>query len=114
MKTVIVYSSKTGNTKKVADSINEAINESEVKSCKENLEKEYDLYILGGWIDRGTFDSGMLKFIENIKEKKVAYFFTLGAEPDSKHAQDCRENIETLLLENGNEVLGSFCCQGAI
>lgn len=114
MKTVIVYSSKTGNTRKVADAIHEVVEGSEIKCCKENLEKEYDLYILGGWIDRATFDSGMLKFVENIKDQKVAYFFTLGAEPDSKHAQDCRDNIEKLLLENRNEILGNFCCQGAI
>lgn len=114
MKTVIVYSSKTGNTKKVAEAIHEAIEGSEIKSSKENLEKEYDLYILGGWIDRGTFDSGMLKFAENIKNKKTAYFFTLGAEPDSAHGEDCRRNIEKLLLENGNQVLEGFSCQGAI
>lgn len=38
----------------------------------------------------------------------------MGAYPDSKHAQDCIDNITKLFTDNGNKVLGHYHCQGAI
>lgn len=114
MRTSIVYSSRTGNTKKVAEAIHNGLKDSLLRSYEDGIEIECDIYIVGGWIDRATFDSDMLKFVKTLHNKKIAYFFTLGAEPDSKHAQDCKENIEKIILKNENEILGGYCCQGAI
>lgn len=114
MKTLITYSSKTGNTKKVAEAILTAIPNAELKDINDVLYLDYDLIILGGWIDRATFDSKSLNFAKKLKKKKVAYFFTLGAHPNSDHSKDCVNNIETLLVENNNEIIGKYFCQGAI
>lgn len=114
MKTLITYSSKTGNTKKVAEAIKKGINNSEILDISDVENLNYDVLIIGGWIDKGTFDVKTLNFAKTIKGKKIAFFFTLGAYPDSQHANDCIQNITNLFVQNGNEVLGNFHCQGAI
>ncbi|WP_028857341.1 flavodoxin family protein [Psychrilyobacter atlanticus] len=114
MKTLIAYSSKTGNTKKVAESILKAFPKGEISDIKDIDNLDYDLIIVGTWIDKGTADAKALKFIETIKEKKIAYFFTLGAYPNSDHANDCIKNIDKLFLDNKNTLIGNFHCQGAI
>ena len=114
MKTLITYSSLTGNTKKVCEVASKAFSQVELKDIKEVESLDYDLIIVGTWIDKGTADTKAKNFIETLKGKKVAFIFTLGAYPDSKHAEDCVENIKKLLEANGNEVVGHYHCQGAI
>lgn len=114
MKTLIAYSSKTGNTKKVGESILNAFPKGEIKDIRDVDNLNYDLIIVGTWIDKGTADGKALKFIETIKDKKVAYFFTLGAFPNSDHAHNCIKNIDELFLNNKNTLIGNFHCQGAI
>lgn len=114
MKTVITYSSKTGNTKKVAEAIHLAIPNADLKPVDELMDFNYDLIILGGWIDKGIFDQKALAVAEKIFDKKIAFFFTLGAYPDSQHAKECVFNITKLLEKNNNKVIGHYFCQGAI
>ncbi|WP_297406272.1 flavodoxin family protein [uncultured Cetobacterium sp.] len=115
MKTLITYSSKTGNTKKVAEAIFNSLSNCELKDIDEVTTLDnYDFLIIGGWIDKSTFDTKTLNFIKSIKNKKIGYFFTLGAYADSDHAKDCVNNIDTLFIENENTILKNFFCQGAI
>lgn len=115
MKTLIAYSSKTGNTRKVGEAVLKAFPQGEIKDISEVDDiHNYDLVVVGTWIDKGTADTKALKFIETIEDKKVAYFFTLGAYPSSKHAEDCIGAIDKVFTEKGNEILGRFHCQGAI
>ncbi len=114
MKTLIAYSSKTGNTKKIGESILKAFPNGEFKDIDDIDNFDYDLIVVGGWIDKGTLDKKSFNFVKGINEKRVAYFFTLGAFPDSEHANNCIENINKLFLDNKNIILGNFHCQGAI
>lgn len=115
MNILVTYSSKTGNTKKVAESIKEGLGVADLIPVSEvsNLDN-YDIIFLGGWIDKGTFNAEVLKFVEKLNNKKIAYFFTLGAYPDSNHAKDCVNAINTLLEKNSNTIIGRYFCQGAI
>ena len=115
MKTLIAYSSKTGNTKKVAEAIKLSLKNAHLESI-ENITNidDYSLIIIGGWIDRATFDSIALNFTKSIANKKVGYFFTLGAYPTSDHAKECVNNIKNLFLEKNNIILSYYFCQGAI
>lgn len=114
MRTLIAYSSKTGNTKRVGEAIGRVFQDVTIKDIKDVDSLDYDMIVVGTWIDKGTADTKALKFIETIKDKKTAYFFTLGAYPDSQHAMDCITNITKLFTDNGNEVVGHYHCQGAI
>ncbi len=114
MKSLVVYSSKTGNTKKVAKAIFEILeNPKEIWPVeKAPLPDEFDFIALGFWVNRGTADENTQKYIKKIKGKKVGIFGTLGAYPDSDHAARALKRVEELL--SGNEVLGGFLCQGKI
>lgn len=114
MKNIIIYSSKTGNTKKVAEAIYEVIPSAEILSADEVSHLEYETIIIGGWIDKGTFDNKALKILKEIKNKNVAYFFTLGASIESDHAEYCKKNIEEVIISNGNNLIGNFVSQGKI
>ncbi|MFW6263393.1 MAG: flavodoxin family protein [Thermotogota bacterium] len=115
MKTLLVYSSRTGNTKKIAHEIHQVLPEGTDIFPIEQAPApgDYEMIIIGFWVDRGTADKKTLEYIKAIEKKKVAFFITLGAYPDSEHAKKVIENGKELLGEK-NEVLGSFICQGKI
>ncbi|MFV0379383.1 MAG: flavodoxin family protein [Anaerorhabdus sp.] len=117
MKKILLYSSKTGNTKKIADSIQEALicdRFEEITNFNVTDVNDDDFLIIGGWIDKGLMNKEVMDFIYQLKGKKVAFFFTLGAYPNSMHAFDCIENIKKAFVDNNNEVIAHYHCQGAI
>ena len=93
MKTLIVYSSLTGNTKMVAEAIHEVFDgESTLHPVGDNPAADgCDLVIVGFWVDRGTADAKAKAYLETLQGKRVGLFATLGAYPDSEHA---RESLE--------------------
>lgn len=114
MKSLVVYSSRTGNTKKVAEAIYKALPDpKEIKRVEDAPPAdEYDFIAMGFWIERGTADAEARKYIAEMTGKKVGLFGTLGAYPDSDHAKDCINNVKILMCEN--EILGTFLCQGKV
>jgi len=114
MKSLIVYSSRTGNTKSVAEAIKEILPEPCTIANVEEVPsvEDYDFIAIGYWVDKGMPDQKAKAFMEKIKGKKVGLFGTLGAYANSDHADDCRARAEKLM--EGNEVLGHFLCQGRI
>ncbi|WP_423363894.1 flavodoxin family protein [Mycoplasma sp. P36-A1] len=117
MKTLIAYSSKTGSTKKIAEKLKEYANEAIMYDINQKdditLADFEHIYVLG-WIDKGTYNKEALDFANSISNKKVSFIFTLGAYPNSMHAYDCIENIKKVLVENNNEVISFWHCQGPI
>ncbi|MDR0622083.1 MAG: flavodoxin family protein [Deltaproteobacteria bacterium] len=115
MKTLVAYSSLTGNTQKVAQAISDAIPGAEIHPVDKtpNL-SDYGLIIVGFWVDRGQPDRKTQEFIERVEGKPVGFFFTLGAYPDSDHAGDVARVTEEMIAKGQNQVLGSFRCQGKV
>ncbi|WP_418764846.1 flavodoxin family protein [Mailhella sp.] len=118
MKTLVVYSSRTGNTKKVALAVAEALPECELVAVEEAPTdvKEYGLVAVGYWVDRGMPDGKTRDWLAGVKNARLAFFGTLGAWPDSEHAKECMVCGEKLALEpsRGNVTLGSWLCQGKV
>ena len=115
MKSLVVYSSLTGNTKKVGEAIAEVLAPNcDVHKVEDNPDYTgYDLVVVGYWVDKGTADAKASKYLKSIKNSKVGVFATLGAEPDSPHAVSSLQNgID--MLDSSNEVVGKFICQGKI
>ncbi len=125
MKSLVVYSSKTGNTKMVAEAIYEVMPNPTLTAIEEasNFESnidEFDIIAIGYWVDKGLPDAKVLDYFKTLKNKKIIVFGTLGAYPDSDHAKDCIKKAESLAIneeelgENKNTVLGSFICMGKV
>ena len=91
MRTIVIYSSLTGNTKKVGEAIasglpagTEAV---PVKDVPADL-ADYDCVFVGFWGDRGTADQATADLLPKLRNKHVALFATLGANPKSPHAAE--------------------------
>ncbi|AFS77478.1 flavodoxin family protein [Gottschalkia acidurici 9a] len=115
MKILVTYSSKTGNTKKIAEGILEILpKDSIILPIEENIEPdEFDIILIGFWVDKGIADAKAMKYIDKIKGKKVGIFGTLGAYPDSEHGRQSIIRTKEL-LEPQNEVIAEFLCQGKV
>jgi flavodoxin len=114
MNSLVVYSSRTGNTKKVAYAVYEALPEPKSIHPVEEapLPDAYDFIVLGFWVDKGTADEKARQYMNQIQECDVGLFGTLGAYPDSDHAMECRQKV--LELMTGNRIHGLFMCQGKV
>jgi flavodoxin len=114
MKVLLTYSSRTGNTEKVAKAIQEAAppDTAFYKMSDAPPPAEFDALIAGFWIDRGMTNKEALDYLSTVKNKKLAFFCTLGARPDSPHGQKCMEEARVLFKDN--LLLGEFVCQGKI
>ena len=113
MKILISVSSKTGNTRKIAEAIHAALPEAELHNVESAPDPAaFDLIFVGFWVNRETADEKAQEYIGQIKNKTVAIFGTLGAYPDSQHAIDSLENAAQLLPDC--QVVDRYICQGAI
>lgn len=115
MKMSIIFSSLTGNTKKVAYEILKMMPEdTTIYDLKElDHDSEEGILILGYWVDRANPNKEMYEFMEALRGKKIITFGTMGAYPDSQHAEETKNNTTGILATN-NTVLGNFLCQGKI
>ena len=115
MKKAIIYSSLTGNTEKVAKEILKAMpNDTNLYNLKDiDGVVEEGLLVLGYWVDKAKPNKEMLEFMENLEGRTIATFGTLGDYPDSKHAQETKDNVVEVLGQKNN-LVGNFLCQGKI
>ncbi|AHC14038.1 flavodoxin family protein [Salinispira pacifica] len=114
-KGLIIYSSKTGNTKTVAEAIHRGLTpHADIASASDEFDTEGYAWILWGfWVDKGSANAEAVEVLESIRGKKIGVFGTLGAYPDSNHADDVRTRIREL-VERNNKFLGEFLCMGKI
>lgn len=109
----IVYSSSTGNTKKLADTIYAVL-------PKENCDyfgvpKEGGLYsemlYIGFWTDKGNADKSTLTLLSTLKNKKIFLFGTAGFGGSEAYFQKILEHVKQSVAPN-NSVFGEYMCQG--
>ncbi|MHB9292052.1 hypothetical protein Holit_01140 [Hollandina sp. SP2] len=116
---LVVYSSKTGNTRKLAEGIQSGLadalgHEPRIAGVEENPDPAgTDWMLVGFWADRGNADQKAVQYLKSLEGQKIGLFGTLGASPDSDHAKDIGKRVQALAAEK-NTVLGCFLCQGRI
>lgn len=115
MKFLIVYSSRTGNTRQVAEALYAAAPDGSTISKVETAPAadSYDVIFVGYWMDRGTADEKSKAYLRTLTKKKVVLFETMGASPASEHAYTGFANAATCLSE-GNTIMGVLAIQGAV
>lgn len=113
MNILVVYSSRTGNTKQVAQSIADVLG---VKAVDVKTNPDYtafDLIVAGYWVDRGGPNHEMKSYLQGITHKKVALFSTLGADPLSEHGKNSvAAGIDS--LGDDSTCVGTFICRGKV
>lgn len=113
MNCVVLYSSKTQNTKKLANAISEALNIDILDIATKPDVSKYELIFYGFWVDKGEIDDVAKSFLDSLNGKKLALFYTAGVEKESDYVNTMNEKFISFASSN-NEVLGCFMSQGAI
>ena len=74
----IIFSSVTGNTKKLADTIHETLPQDmcDYFGGNELQVPESDLLYIGFWTDKGNADNKTLELLSKLKNKKIFLFGT--------------------------------------
>lgn len=118
MKTLIVYKSQTGFTKKYAEWIAEktegkAITASEAKKLKINDLKEYDAIVYGGWCVAGSIsgDAWLRNKYKDLTDKKLV-LFACGASPEDY--PDTQIFLQKTLNEEEKKYIKLFYCPGGL
>ena len=114
MKTLIVYSSQTGNTKKMADAVNDVIRgEKTLYPVGEAPHPAgYDLVVLGFWLMAGKPDPKSSDYLVGVGDAKLFLFATHGASADSDHAAKAIAHAKS--LAPSAQVAGTFSCPGEV
>lgn len=118
MKTLVIYTSQTGFTKRYAEWIAartqaDILTIDEAKKKKEDFFASYNAILYGGWAMAGGIVSGnwFLSKAENWRGKKLAVF-CVGATPNG--AKEVDEALDKLLTSQQKEYISAFYCQGGL
>lgn len=117
MKVLVLYSSLTGNTQKIAETIYQNIElEKDIFPISEigNIDlKQYDICCIGYWVDKGSCDENSKNIIESIENKNIVLFGTAGARDNENYYDKVKQRVETL-VKSSNKISGHFLCQGKV
>jgi len=115
MKSLIVYSSQSENTKKLADTIYETLKgERDIFSVDEAPSTEgYDLIAVGFWLMSGKPDPKASEYLAKMRKEDCLFLFaTHGAAAGSDHVKNAIDHA--IGLKNDAEIKGIFTCQGEV
>lgn len=115
MKSLIIYSSKSGNTRKLADAVQSFLpGETICKSVDEKPATDgFDLVCVGFWFQSGKADSNTAELLQELDSQAPLFLFaTHGAAVDSDHARSGMKQAEELAAPC--RVIGTFSCQGEV
>ncbi len=114
MKSIVIYSSQTGNTKKLAEAVYSALSgEKSIYPIGEAPEPSgFDLVCVGFWLMAGKPDPKSQEYLKKITSQKLFLFATHGASATSRHVQNAME--EAIRLAPESDIIGSFSCSGEV
>jgi flavodoxin len=114
-KTLVAYFSRTGNTKKVAEAIFEALEGEKFLRPLEDVKSldEYNLAFIGFPVQSHSVPYRAEAFLKNIPaNKKIALFSTHGSLAGHRLSREALEHA--VVLASKAKVLGTFSCRGKI
>ncbi len=115
MKNLVVYSSKTGNTKKLAEALFEFLpEEKEIKPVALAPDpNDYSFVAVGFWIKEGEPDPDTQEYLKRIQdERELVLFATHAAPPESEHVKNAMRIAKE--LAHKARVIGTFTCLGEV
>lgn len=113
MKIAVVFQSQTGNTRSLAQVIQDSIppqtliyiGQPDVSALKA------DLIFAGSWTDKGNFAPEMADFLKLCHGKQIFLFGTAGFGGAPDYFQAILQRV-TSLIPTDNQISGTFYCQG--
>ena len=113
MNIAIIYSSNTGNTQILAETIKKELKDENIVYFGKTIKEipVADIYFIGSWTNKGNASDDIIEFVKKIKNKKIAYFGTAGYGGSKSYYQTLFERIK-IYIDSSNKILGYFYCQG--
>lgn len=111
MKIAIVYKSVTGNTKLIAEAINEALKDDVVYIGEPKDNINADLYFVGSWTDKGICCAEIGDYLKTLADKKIAYFGTAGFGGSEEYYRSLFERVKSI-CPSSKEMKEYFFCHG--
>lgn len=113
MSYAIVYSSQTGNTKLLADTLHEVLPQEECLyfGTPDPAALDAETLYVGFWTDKGTADADAAAFLRQLRDKQVFLFGTAGFGGSQEYFDKILRAVQKS-LDRSNTVTGSFMCQG--
>lgn len=107
----VVYSSRGGNTKKVAEAISQSIGGKAINLENFTITEPINILFVGASIYAGVVDKTVKTFIENLTSDKVNAIVVFGTSAGKKSAQ---LQIKQMLKDSNINVLTEeFHCKGS-
>lgn len=113
MKKAIVFSSTTGNTELIANEIKNKIGDVMYFGKPSDEALEADVIYIGSWTMSNTCIPDIKNFIEKLNNKKVFLFVTAGYGSSEEFLTPIIDSVKNL-LNDSNELIGQFICQGKV
>ena len=113
MNYAIVYSSRTGNTKMLADTISTCLDPADIiySGVPSDEALKADYIFIGFWTDKGSCDELTLEFLNKVKNKNIFLFGTAGFGQESAYFEKVLSNVRKH-VDDSNTISGSYMCQG--
>lgn len=111
MKTVIVYSSATGNTARLAEELSARLGIPACALAEADGWQEADRVLAGFWTDKGSCDEKMAAFLAGLGGKEVALFGTAGFGKEDAYFEAILGRVKEHLPAD-SRYLGGFMCPG--
>lgn len=109
----IIFSSATGNTKLLAETIHNTLPQ---EGCayfgpwNREIPTSPTVYV-GFWTDKGNADQNTLALLGQLRNKKVFLFGTAGFGQSPAYFEKVLGAVRSA-LDDSNQILGTFMCQG--
>ena len=113
MTNAIVYSSRTGNTKLLAETIqNQIPNDQLLYFGTPDAEAlKADRIYVGFWTDKGSCDEQTAAFLKTVTNQEIYLFGTAGFGENQEYFEKVLKRTEKYLT-SGVRIAGTFMCQG--
>ena len=109
----IIFNSVTGNTRKLAETIREALPQEDCDhfgALEGEVPTSQRLYI-GFWTDKGRCNQEITDFLKTLKGKEVFLFGTAGFGGSQEYFDKILSSVQKYLGAS-NTVIGTYMCQG--
>lgn len=113
MSYAIVYSSKTGNTQLLAQTIKDTLPENECVyygNPSQQALSAHTIYV-GFWTDKGTCDEQTKEFLKELTNQNVFLFGTAGFGGSEEYFEKILSRVKEN-LNSGINITGTYMCQG--
>ena len=113
MNYAIVCTSKTGNTKQLADVIQSSLPEEKViyAGIPQAEALQADRIYVGFWTDKGTCCTEIKDFLKLAKDKEIFLFGTCGFGGSEAYFQKVLTAVKKN-IDASNTIVGTYMCQG--